>query len=115
MPLTGCVCRRHRQRVRVRHGVLHLVAQVRQAAEDLLALFSGPLELVDGRAEFTFDLPPFDGTVRLMAVLWSEGAVGQASADVIARDPVVLQASLPRLMTPGDESRLRRLLLPMDR
>lgn len=76
-------------------------------AEDLLALFSGPLELVDGRAEFTFDLPPFDGTVRLMAVVWSDDALGQAAADVIARDPVVLQASLPRFLTPGDESRLR--------
>ncbi|MBW6457428.1 MAG: hypothetical protein K0A98_16220, partial [Trueperaceae bacterium] len=35
-------------------------------AEDVLALFSGPVELVDGRAEVGFDLPAFQGTVRVM-------------------------------------------------
>ncbi|MCC6309711.1 MAG: alpha-2-macroglobulin family protein [Trueperaceae bacterium] len=76
-------------------------------AEELLALFSGPITLVDGRAELGFDLPAFNGTVRLMAVVWSETAVGQAQADVLVRDPVVVQPSLPRFMTPGDASRLR--------
>jgi alpha-2-macroglobulin len=76
-------------------------------AEDVLAFFSGPVEVVDGRAELSFDLPAFDGTVRVMAVVWTAAAVGQAQADVLVRDPVVVQASLPRFMTPGDESRLR--------
>jgi uncharacterized protein YfaS (alpha-2-macroglobulin family) len=76
-------------------------------AEDVLALFSGPVELVDGRAEVGFDLPAFQGTVRVMAVVWTADAVGQADADVLVRDPVVLQPSLPRFMTPGDASRLR--------
>lgn len=76
-------------------------------AEDLLALFSGPVELQDGRAELGFDLPAFDGAVRLMAVVWTETAVGQADAEVLVRDPVVVQASLPRFLTPGDQSRMR--------
>jgi alpha-2-macroglobulin len=42
-----------------------------------------------------------------MAVVWTAEAVGQAQADVLVRDPVVVQPSLPRFMTPGDESRLR--------
>ena len=75
--------------------------------EDLLALFQGPVTLDNGRAEIGFDLPAFNGTVRLMAVVWSDQGVGQASADVLVRDPVVVQASLPRFMTPGDTSRLR--------
>lgn len=75
-------------------------------AEELLALFSGPVVVRDGRAEVLFDLPPFGGTVRLMAVVWTDAAVGQAVRDVLVRDPVVIQASLPRFMTPGDESRL---------
>ena len=76
-------------------------------SEDLLALFSGPVALENGRAELGFDLPAFNGTVRLMAVVWSDTGVGQASADVLVRDPVVIQPSLPRFMTPGDTSRLR--------
>ncbi|MDZ7706769.1 MAG: alpha-2-macroglobulin family protein [Trueperaceae bacterium] len=76
-------------------------------AEDVLALFSGPVEVVDGRAEVGFDLPAFNGTVRVMAVAWTDRAVGQAQADVLVRDPVVVQPSLPRFMTPGDASRLR--------
>ncbi|MGY9048054.1 MAG: MG2 domain-containing protein, partial [Rhodobacterales bacterium] len=74
--------------------------------EKLVAFFSGPVRVVDGRAEVSFDLPEFNGTVRLMAVAWSPTAVGQASADVMVRDPVVVSASLPRFMAPGDTSRL---------
>lgn len=75
--------------------------------EDLLAQFSGPIALKDGKTDVTFDLPAFNGTVRLMAVVWSDTGVGQASADVLVRDPVVVQPSLPRFLTPGDTSRLR--------
>jgi uncharacterized protein YfaS (alpha-2-macroglobulin family) len=74
--------------------------------EALLALFSGTVVLIDGRAEVSFDLPAFNGTVRLMAVVWSDRGVGQAEADVLVRDPVVVQATLPRFLSPGDTSRL---------
>ncbi len=75
--------------------------------EELLAFFSGPVTVgEDGRAEVSFDLPAFNGTVRLMAVAWSATGVGQAEADVLVRDPVVVTASLPRFMAPGDNSRL---------
>ena len=76
-------------------------------AEDVLALFRGPVSVQGGRAEVAFDLPAFQGTVRVMAVVWTDEAVGQAHADVLVRDPVVVQASLPRFLTPGDASHLR--------
>jgi uncharacterized protein YfaS (alpha-2-macroglobulin family) len=44
--------------------------------------------------------------VRLMAVAWTKTKVGATSADVIVRDPVVLQATLPRFLAIGDRSRL---------
>ena len=75
--------------------------------EELVAYFAGPLMVgPDGLVEAEFDLPEFNGTVRLMAVVWSETGVGQASKDVLVRDPVVLTASLPRFLAPGDQSRL---------
>ncbi|QAX31188.1 alpha-2-macroglobulin family protein [Leisingera sp. NJS204] len=76
--------------------------------QDLVALFSGPLKVdANGRAEFPMTLPAFNGTVRLMAVAWSGRAVGQAEADMLVRDPVVVTAALPRFLAPGDESRAR--------
>jgi len=75
--------------------------------EELVAYFSGPLLVdSDGLVSTDFDLPAFNGTVRLMAVVWSETGVGQASKDVLVRDPVVLTASLPKFLAPYDESRI---------
>ncbi|MGL4239055.1 alpha-2-macroglobulin family protein [Tabrizicola sp.] len=75
--------------------------------EELVAYFTGPVEVgPDGYARTTFDLPSFNGTVKVMAVAWSKTGVGQATADVLVRDPVVVTASLPRFMSPGDSSRL---------
>ncbi|WP_019295023.1 MULTISPECIES: MG2 domain-containing protein [unclassified Leisingera] len=76
--------------------------------QDLVALFSGPLKVdANGEAVFPLTLPAFNGTVRLMAVAWSGKAVGQAEADMLVRDPVVVTASLPRFLAPGDQSRAR--------
>jgi alpha-2-macroglobulin len=75
--------------------------------EELVAYFSGPVQVdADGYARTEFDLPSFNGTVRLMAVVWTKTAVGEANTDVLVRDPVVVTASLPRFMAPGDTSRL---------
>lgn len=75
--------------------------------EELVAYFTGPIEVgADGYARTEFTLPAFNGTVKVMAVAWSKTGVGQASADVLVRDPVVVTASLPRFMAPGDESRV---------
>lgn len=75
--------------------------------QDLMSVFSGPLQVgEDGAVEFPVTLPAFNGTVRLMAVAWSGRSVGQAEADMIVRDPVVVTASLPRFLAPGDHSRV---------
>ena len=76
--------------------------------EKLVAFFSGPVRLDDqGKARVAFDIPQFNGTARVMAVAWTKTGVGHAIKDVVIRDPVVLTASLPRFLAPGDESRLR--------
>ena len=75
--------------------------------EELVAYFSGPVEVgADGMARASFTLPSFNGTVKVMAIVWSKTGVGQATADVLVRDPVVVTASLPRFMAPGDASRV---------
>ncbi|RVT82030.1 alpha-2-macroglobulin family protein [Rhodobacteraceae bacterium CCMM004] len=74
--------------------------------EDLLAVVEGPVEVgADGLARVRVDLPAFNGTVRLMAVVWSPSGVGGAEAEVLVRDPIVAQVTLPRFLAPGDTSR----------
>ncbi|MEM9062079.1 MAG: alpha-2-macroglobulin family protein [Pseudomonadota bacterium] len=75
--------------------------------EELVAYFSGVLEVApDGSAEAQFELPDFNGTVRLMAVAWTDSAVGHAEKDVLVRDPIVVSAATPRFLAPGDQSRI---------
>ena len=72
-----------------------------------MAVFRGPVEVgTDGVARVEVPVGNFNGTVRLMAVAWTPAGVGQATRDVVVRDPVVLTASLPRFLAPGDTSRL---------
>ena len=73
-----------------------------------LSLFSGVVRVAaDGTADVNFDIPGFNGTVRVMAVAWSGNKVGHAVADVVVRDPVVIAGTLPRFMAVGDQSRFR--------
>src|SRR3569623_2136713 len=73
----------------------------------LVALHTGVVEVgADGTATVTFDMPDFQGTVRLMAMAWTDTAVGHASADVVVLDPVVVTLSPPRILRLDDTSRL---------
>jgi alpha-2-macroglobulin len=58
----------------------------------------------DGYARASFDLPAFNGTVRVMAVAWSRTRRRAGQADVLVRDPVVVTASLPRFLSPGTKA-----------
>ncbi|HEX3497150.1 MAG TPA: alpha-2-macroglobulin family protein, partial [Methylocella sp.] len=73
--------------------------------QEPLARFSGIVKTgPDGRARIDFDLPAFNGTLRVMAVAWTKTKAGSASTDVIVRDPVVAQVTAPRFLALGDRS-----------
>jgi uncharacterized protein YfaS (alpha-2-macroglobulin family) len=73
----------------------------------LVAFQSEPLRVdAQGRAETRFELPDFNGQVRVMAMAWSASGVGQTKADLLVRDPIVVTASMPRFLAPGDRSRI---------
>ncbi|WP_415404970.1 alpha-2-macroglobulin family protein [Tateyamaria sp. SN3-11] len=75
--------------------------------EAVMAAFSGPVAVEpNGTARITIPRPNFNGTIRLMAVAWSDEGVGQADTEVLARDPVVISAAVPRFLAPGDSSRM---------
>ena len=75
--------------------------------EQTLAEFSGIVSVgAGGKAKVQFELPDFNGSVRLMAVAWSTDKLGHASRDIIVRDKLALTASGPRFLTLGDEAQL---------
>lgn len=77
-------------------------------AQKPLSLYSGIVKVgADGTASVDFEIPAFNGTVRVMAVAWTGTKLGHTSADVVVRDPVVVSGTLPRFLAIGDRSQLR--------
>lgn len=75
--------------------------------ETVVSLYSGIVKVRDdGTANVAFELPDFNGTVRVMAVAWSADKVGHAQGDLIVRDAAALTVAVPRFMTLGDEVQL---------
>ncbi|WP_245413364.1 alpha-2-macroglobulin family protein [Mangrovicella endophytica] len=75
--------------------------------DELVALYSGVLTAdADGHVTASFDIPDFNGTLKLMALAWSKTGVGEANAEMTVRDPVVIAVSRPRFLAPGDRSRI---------
>lgn len=70
-------------------------------------LFSGPVQLdARGNAQVRLAVPDFNGTLRVSSVVYSDEHYGQASSETVVRAPVVAEASMPRVLAPGDRSAL---------
>jgi len=75
-----------------------------------VALWSGLVTFKNGKGVVRLPAADLNGAVKLMAVAWTEDAVGSASKSVIVRDPVVADLTLPRFLAPGDEAQATLLL-----
>ncbi len=60
----------------------------------------------EGKAVFELDLPDFNGTVRLGAVVYGEQSYGTASQETIIQAPLVVEISAPRAMASGDRAEI---------
>jgi uncharacterized protein YfaS (alpha-2-macroglobulin family) len=70
-----------------------------------VALWSGVVETgPGGKAVIKLPAPDFNGELRLMAVAWTDDAVGGASKPLTVREAVVADLNLPRFLAPGDKS-----------
>ncbi|MGA9659076.1 MAG: alpha-2-macroglobulin [Asticcacaulis sp.] len=68
-----------------------------------IALWSGVVQTtLDGKAYVRLPIEKFNGELRVMAVAWTDEAVGQADGRMIIREPVVADLALPRFLAPGD-------------
>jgi len=69
----------------------------------LIALWSGIMNNSSGRVRYTFDIPHFSGSLRVMAVAWKDKKFGAAETNIKVADPIVISTALPRFLSPGDE------------
>ena len=70
-----------------------------------VALWSGVVETgLDGKATIKLPAAEFNGELRLMAVAWTDTAVGSASKPMPVREPVIADLALPRFLAPGDKA-----------
>jgi uncharacterized protein YfaS (alpha-2-macroglobulin family) len=68
-------------------------------------LFHAPIALdAAGKGEVPLVLPDFNGSLRLRALVYGADRYGAAERDSIVRAPLVAEASLPRVLAPGDRS-----------
>ncbi|ATB46774.1 alpha-2-macroglobulin family protein [Corallococcus macrosporus] len=69
-----------------------------------VALWSGVVPVPsNGKLRVPFKLPQYRGALRVMVVTAGPRRIGRASAQVLVRDPLVLQTTLPRFLTQHDE------------
>jgi len=56
-----------------------------------------------GQGRVNFDIPQFNGTLRIMAVAFAEDKFGSASQKIFVREPIVLTPTFPRFLASGDQ------------
>ena len=70
-------------------------------------LYSGQVSLdARGEARIPIQVPDFNGTLRISALVFSADRYGEASTESILRAPILAEASAPRVLAPEDSSML---------
>ncbi|SBV35369.1 conserved hypothetical protein [uncultured Stenotrophomonas sp.] len=68
-------------------------------------LFSGPVKLdAKGNARIELPVPDFNGTLRVSALVYADDRYGNRDVETLVRAPILAEASMPRVMAPGDRS-----------
>src|SRR5690606_24160965 len=68
-------------------------------------LFSGPVALdAKGNARVSLQVPDFNGTLRVSAMVYADDRYGNRDVETLVRAPILAEASMPRVMAPGDRS-----------
>jgi alpha-2-macroglobulin len=78
--------------------------------------FLGPFTLAKGKqAKHTLAIPEYVGAVRVMVVAAREGAYGFAEQSVFVRKPLMVLATLPRILSPGETFELPISVFAMEK
>ena len=68
-------------------------------------LFAAPVALdAQGNATIPLEIPDFNGTLRLTALVFTDNHYGSNDMETVVRAPLVAEISTPRVMAPGDSA-----------
>ncbi len=86
-----------------------------ERSSKVVSLFSGVVTVgADGKADVSFEVPDFNGRLRVMAVAWSPAKLGSANDTLIVRAPLIAEVTLPRFLAPGDMAQSLLVLRNLD-
>ena len=71
-----------------------------------IVTFMGPFTNNGGSREHSFTLPPYMGSVRAMVIAAGDNAYGMAEKDVKVKKPLMVLATLPRVLGPEEELKI---------
>jgi uncharacterized protein YfaS (alpha-2-macroglobulin family) len=101
------------RRARLRYGgdaaLIAALPQARRPTAEvaIVDLFRGPITLdAAGHATIELEIPDFNGSLRLAALVFGEADYAAAESALSVRAPLVVEASSPRVLAPGDRARL---------
>jgi uncharacterized protein YfaS (alpha-2-macroglobulin family) len=69
-----------------------------------VSMFKGPISTDSrGHAQVTFEMPNYNGAVRVMVVGANGNSYGSADKTVPVKSDLIMQPTIPRVLHPGDE------------
>ena len=73
---------------------------------EVVALISKAVKLKNGKAKVEFNIPSFQGSLKIMAVAWSKKGVGSSDTLTIVKDPISIEAYMPRFLAFNDSAKI---------
>ncbi|MBY0463186.1 MAG: hypothetical protein K2Q34_08400 [Alphaproteobacteria bacterium] len=87
------------------------LAALSKRAFKIVSLYNGPIAIdKSGKTTLTFDVPDFNGTLRVMIVAFNKTKIGSGSDSLLVRDPVVSEVVFPRFLAVDDQSHMNLTL-----
>ncbi|MBE7178906.1 MAG: hypothetical protein INR69_21065, partial [Mucilaginibacter polytrichastri] len=77
--------------------------------------YLGPFTLKGGKQTHTFTLPQYIGSVKAMVIAGHDGAYGAAEKDVTVKKPLMVLATLPRVLGPAESIKLPVTVFTMEK
>jgi len=77
--------------------------------------FLGPFTSKGGKQTHKFKLPQYVGSIKVMVIAGGNGAYGSAEKAVKVKKPLMVLATMPRVLSPGEQLRLPIAVFAMDK
>lgn len=79
-------------------------AKAREKRFEPVVFFAGPFNLATGKSNIhAINLPVYTGSVKAFVIAGSDNRFGAASKQIFVRDPLMILATAPRVLGPGEK------------